>query len=104
MNDEIIRDGAENEEVEEVEIYTLVDEDGVECQFECVARYEEGDDMYFAMLPLDENGADEYVILKLDTDENGEQALVTVDDDAEFDKISDIFDDILFSEVDYDEE
>ena len=92
------------EEMEEVEIYTLIDENGVECQFECVARYEEGDDVYFAMLPLQENEADEYVILKLETAEDGEQSLVSVDDDAEFDKISDIFDDILFSEVDYDQE
>ncbi len=93
----------ENEE--EVEIFTLVDENGVECSFECVAKYEEGDNVYFAMLPLDESDSDEYVILKLEDGENEEeQALVTVDDDAEFDRISDIFDDILFSEIDYDEE
>lgn len=100
-NEEILQN---EEEMEEVEIYTLIDENGVECQFECVARYEEGDDVYFAMLPLQENEADEYVILKLETAEDGEQSLVSVDDDAEFDKISDIFDDILFSEVDYDQE
>ena len=104
MNEEILGNAAENEEMEEVEIYTLVDENGEECQFECVARYEEGDDIYFAMLPLDEEGNDEYVILKLDVDENGEDALISVDDDAEFDKISDIFDDMLFNEVDYDQE
>ena len=100
-NEEILQN---EEEMEEVEIYTLVDENGVECQFECVAKYEEGNDVYFAMLPLQENEADEYVILKLETAEDGEQSLVSVDDDAEFDKISDIFDDLLFSEVDYDEE
>ena len=104
MNEEILGNAAENEEMEEVEIYTLIDENGEECEFECVAKYEEGDDMYFAMLPLNEEGADEYVILKLDVDENGEDALISVDDDAEFDKISDIFDDILFNEVDYDQE
>ena len=104
MNEEILGNAAENEEMEEVEIYTLIDENGEECEFECVAKYEEGDDMYFAMLPLNEEGADEYVILKLDVDENGEDALISVDDDAEFDKISDIFDDILFNEVDYDRE
>ena len=104
MNEEILGNATENEEMEEVEIYTLIDENGEECQFECVAKYEEGDDMYFAMLPLDEEDADEYVILKLDVDENGEDALISVDDDAEFDKISDIFDDILFNEVDYDQE
>lgn len=102
MADEEIMQGGD--EAEDVEIYTLVDENGVECQFECIARYDEGDSVYFAMLPIDENESDEYVILKLETDEDGEQSLVSVDDDAEFDKISDIFDDMLFSEVDYDEE
>ncbi len=102
MADEEIMQG-ENEG-EDAEIYTLVDENGVECQFECIARYDEGENVYFAMLPLDENDSDEYVILKLETDEDGEQSLVSVDDDAEFDKISDIFDDMLFSEVDYDDD
>ena len=77
----------------------LLDEDGKECQFECVGKYEEEGVKYFAMLPIEEDQTDEYVILKL-TVEDGEEVLVSVDDDEEFDKIAGIFDQILFDEID----
>ena len=100
-----INDGEENELSEESEIYTLIDENGKECQFECVGKYEDGDIQYFAMLPVDEDEeSDEYVILKLETYDDGEDVLVSVDDDEEFDKIAGIFDQMLFDEIDYDEE
>ena len=57
------------------------------------------------MVPCDENGeetSEEYVILKLTKDENGEDLLETIDDDDEFDRIADIFDD-EFSDILYDE-
>jgi len=100
---------AEGEEISadeafgEGELCTLLDEDGTECQFECVGKYEEDGVKYFAMLPIEEEQTDEYVILKL-TVEDGEEVLVSVDDDEEFDKIAGIFDQILFDEIDYDGE
>ena len=36
-------------------------------------------------------------------DENGDELLVTIDDDDEFERVSDFFEDELFGEVDYDE-
>ena len=42
------------------------------------------------------------MILKIATDENGEQVLETIEDDEEFDRIADIFDDQL-SDVFYDD-
>ncbi len=89
------------EENFEAEIFTLTDEDGKESQFELIATAEEGGVTYMAMTPVEED-ADEYVILKLITDENGEDMLETIDDDDEFEKIADIFDDMLFTEEDYD--
>ena len=38
------------------------------------------------------------------TDENGEELLVTIDDDDEFEKVAEIFEDMLFDEIDYDAE
>ena len=84
------------------EIFTLTDEDGNENQFEILGREELDGNIYFALFPIDGNENDEYVILKSDTDENGEEVLVTIDDDDEFDKIADIFDDLLFGEIDHD--
>ena len=94
----------ENEE-EMAEIFTLTDEEGNEIEFEVVADYEKDGQRYFAMIPLDddENTDDdicEYVILKLAV-EDGEEVLVTVDDDDELDDVADYFDD-LFSQIDYD--
>ena len=45
-------------------------------------------------------GIIEYVLLKLEKDEDGEEVYVTVDDEDEFDKVAGFFDD-LFDE-DYD--
>ena len=46
----------------------------------------------------------EYVVLKKVEAEGGEIDLVTIDDDDEFDRVSDFFEDELFGEVDYDAE
>ena len=82
-------------------IFTLTDEDGNESQFELIATTEVDGFTYMAMTPVKEN-ADEYVILKVVQDEDGEDMLETIDDDDEFDKIADIFDDMLLGEEDYD--
>ena len=54
-----------------------------------------------AMTPIEDDSG-EYVILKMVKDEDGEDILETIDDDDEFDRVADIFDDMLFSEEDYD--
>lgn len=96
-NDELLND----ETMDEAEVYTLVDEEGKESQFEVIGKRELDGVLYFALIPVEEE-SDEYVILKLSTDEDGEECLVSVDDDDEFEKIAEIFDDELFDEVDYD--
>ncbi len=97
-NDKIL-----NEELpeEQAGIYTLVDEDGNESEFEVIGEHEMDGVVYYALIPVAEE-SDEYVILKLAEDEDGEECLVSVDDDDEFEKIAEIFDDELFEEVDYD--
>ena len=90
----------------EREFFTLVDEEGTEIEFEKIGEAEMNGVTFFAMIPTEgansDDGFCEYVVLKLEKDENGEDSLVTVDDDEEFDNIADIFD-YLFSEViDYD--
>ena len=51
-----------------------------------------------------EGDDDEYVVLRCETDEGGELSLVTIDDDDEFDRVSDAFDDVFRNEIDYDAE
>lgn len=84
------------------DIFTLTDEDGVEMQFTLLGSCEIDGTEYLALIPLEDNEAEEYVILKRETDESGEDVLVTIDDDEEFDRVADLFEDELFSEIDYD--
>ncbi len=96
------------EQQNEREFYTLVDEDGVESEFELIGACEYQGKQYFAMIPAspeqkEEDEFCEYVILRQDKDENGEDTLITIDDDEEFDNVADIFDDQFSEEIDYDE-
>lgn len=92
----------------ENEYFTLTDEDGNEIDFEVIAQCEKNGETYFAMIPVEDekNNSDsdicEYIILKL-AEENGEEILVTVDDDDELDDIADYFDDLFSQEIDYDQ-
>ena len=87
---------------EEVDVYTLTDEEGKEEQFELLGEVELDGKTYYAMASL-ESDAEEYVILRVEID--GEEiTLSTIDDDDEFDRVADVIEDQLFSEIDYDEE
>ena len=101
----------ENGEEVEIEIYTLTDEDGKESDFELIGRHDLGGQSYVALVPVGEDGEeideDEeggFVILKVVDGENGEEEFIEIEDDEEFDKIADIFEDELFEDVDYDED
>lgn len=93
----------ENEELEmeEIEIVTLTDEDGNDSEFEVIGDLLVDGVKYMAFMPCDEE-AEEYVVLRCENDENGDLVLVTIDDDDEFDKVSEAFDDVFRSEIDYD--
>ena len=97
---DIIKENGAEEEMEEVDVVTLTDENGEEMDFVVLGETEMDGAIYYAMIPIEE-GSDEYVILKVVTDENGEDMLESVDDDDEFDKVADIFDD-MFMDTDYD--
>ena len=93
------------EEIEETEKIMLTDEDGVESEFELIGSAEIKGNQYFACVPTEGGDPEdlEYVILKLVVDEDGEEMLVTIDDDDEFEDVADYFDDALADEIDLDE-
>ena len=76
-----------NNEEYDPEIYTLTDEDGNELFFALLGTLEHEGSVYKALIPVDENGED---------------VLETIEDDDEFEKIADIFDD-EFSDIFYDD-
>ena len=69
------------------DLITLVDENGIEHNFEILDRIEENDNRYFALMPVFENSADmlsssgEYTILEA-IDVNGEEQLAEIEDET----------------------
>lgn len=81
------------------DIYTLVDEENVEQQFELLDIMEMDDERYFALIPYYENPEEmlsededgDLIILKSQMDENGEELMVSIDDDDEYQRVGNIF-------------
>ena len=96
------------DENEEVEIVTLLDENDNEVRFELIGGYVDKGVQYFALIPEgsadDDGGFEEYIILKSVKDADGNEELVDIEDDAEFECIAGIFDDAFSAEYDYDAE
>ncbi len=97
----------ENEDELDPIFYPLTDEDGNEMLFELIASAEIEGTMYYAMIPVDEQSEGEayeyeYVLLKGERDENGEEYFVSIDDEDEEEDIAEFFDDLLSNEADYD--
>lgn len=92
----------ENEEEYDDGIYTLTDENGKEEDFELLGSCELDGVTYYGFVPV-VGESDEYVLLKA-VEEDGEITLVSIEDDEEFDRAADFFEDTYFNEVDYDAE
>ena len=59
---------------------------------------------YNTVTLIDEDGVEnEFVVLKIVVGEDGEENLITIDDDDEFDKVSQMFEDCFMDECDLDE-
>ena len=97
-NNEPMNDEAMNEEVEDSNIVTLKDEMGNDVNFEFLDLIEYEGDNYVILLPaevVDDEEADEVVILKEDKDavgaDDGEESYISVEDEEVLNKVFDIF-------------
>lgn len=87
---------AENEEYYEPDIISVTDDDGNELLFELLERYETDNDVYVAITKYNETDEDivdgdyEVITLKVETDDNGDEYLVEIEDEMEYEQISDI--------------
>ena len=89
---------AENEDFGN-DFITLVDEKGIEREFEIVDSLVTENNEYFALIPTEtaenvDSDDGELVILKV-VEENGEEFLEPIEDDEEYEEISEIFIDRL---------
>lgn len=86
------------------DIVTLIDDDGVQHEFELLDAIETDDGRFVALLPYlgdDEEGAadgSEYYILQVVEVEGGEEELTEIEDDEMLDTLAEIFES-RFSEL-----
>ena len=81
---------------------SVTDDDGNEFELEHLDTIEYGGSMYMAFLPadMDENDEDYGMIILKVVEENGEDILSTVDDDAEMECVYNAFMEQLFGDED----
>lgn len=86
----------DNEEIYEPDLLSVTDEDGNEIVFELLERYETDDDVYVAITEYHDVSQDiveadyEVIILKVVEDKNGDEYLEEIQDEMEYEQISDI--------------
>ena len=77
-------------DMERDDIVQLVDEDGNEVQFEHLMTLEHEGRAYICLVPvepMEDVAEDELVILRIETDEDGNDIYATIEDDAELDAV-----------------
>ena len=83
-------------EIYEPDIISVTDDEGNEILFELLERYETDEDVYVAITEYRDDDEEiveadfEVVILKVVEDENGEEYLEEIQDDMEYEQVSDI--------------
>lgn len=86
------------------ETLILIDEDGVEHEFEVEAFLEVDDERYAVLIPISEDYEDEAVIMRFGKDENGEEVLFDIESDEEWERVADVYEGYSDgSDSDYDE-
>lgn len=85
--------------VENDEKVVLVDEDGEEHEFVLIDVLEMDGGEYAILEPLeDEDDESEAIILKVGKDENGDDILYDIEDDEEWEKVADYWQDLIENE------
>lgn len=78
----------------------LIDEAGVEHEFEVEAFLDVDEQRYAILVPQSEEFEDEAVIMRFGQDEDGEEVLFDIEDDEEWEKVADAYDAFLETEDD----
>ncbi|WP_423219565.1 DUF1292 domain-containing protein [Fervidicella metallireducens] len=80
-------------------VVVLTDENGVETKFEVITALEVDGKEYFVLYPVDSE-EDDAVVFRLDTNEDGEEMLAEIEDDEEFEKVAQAYEEWLEAEDD----
>jgi len=77
------------------DLITLIDEEGIEQEFEVDAFLDVAGERYAVLVPQTDNLENEAIILRFGKDENGEDILLDIEDDEEWEKVADAYDEYL---------
>ena len=78
-------------------IISLVDENGIESEFEVILTLEANDKEYAILMPVDDEEAEEALVFRIDKDEEGEM-LVPLEDDKEYEIVVDVYNTLMDEE------
>ena len=81
--------------LEEKEIMSFKDEDGNKVDFEAIAKIYLGEQGYLLLAPVGEESEDMFAF-RIDIDEDGNEELNAVEDDAEFEEIKKEYKKLLY--------
>ena len=85
-------------------IINLIDENGVESQFEIILNLEAEEKEYAILMPVEDEEAEEALIFRIDQDEEGE-ILVPLENDDEYETVVAVYNAIMEEEgLNYDED
>lgn len=76
---------------EKIEKLSLYDEDGTEMIFQVITKIDIEEREYIIVIPDDEMDAEEAIALKIEQDKDGNDVLVTVEDDEELEEVSEAY-------------
>ena len=113
MANENLKNGPVNPDAENDEemTVTLTLDDGTELECVALTIFEAGEKEYIALLPLDENGDNDdgqvFLYRFIDNGEDAEPDLENIEDDQEFERVSNAFNELMeeqdFADIDLDE-
>ena len=78
-------------------IISLLDENGVESQFEVILTLEADNKEYAILKPVEDEEAEEALVFRIDQDEEGEM-LVPLEDDQEYQIVVDVYNTLMDEE------
>ncbi|WP_419742679.1 DUF1292 domain-containing protein [Paraclostridium dentum] len=85
-------------------IVNLIDQDGNEIQFEIILTLEAEGKEYAILMPLEDNDAEEALIFRIDTDEEGD-ILTPLESDEEYETVVAVYNTLMEEEgLNFDEE
>ena len=83
------------------DMITLIDEEGVEHEFEVEAFLEVDEEKYAVLIPQSDEYMNEAVIMRFGFDDDGEEVLFDIESDEEWERVADAYDN--YAEEGYDQ-